>query len=222
MSVHPDELTGNEQAVLLALMAESGTVPNARLKDLGPVLTKPQRERLVAKSLIDVRGKPMTITLTDPGWRMCRAIIGTDAPTGVTGQKKVLYTVLKALDRYLVDADLPLAELIRPAEDTRAEPAGSTEAAGPTETPAGSAVGRIIHVYARLVERPGDWVGLTRVRAALPDVPRADLDRALQELYRDPRVSLVPEENQKTLTDDDRAAAVRIGNKENHVIAIRP
>lgn len=222
MSVHPDELTGNEQAVLLVLMAESGTVPNARLKDLGPVLTKPQRERLVDKFLIEVRGKPMTITLTDPGWRMCRAIIGTDAPTGVTGQKKVLYTVLKALDRYLVDVDLPLAELIRPADDTTAERAEPAEPVDPTETPPESAVGRVLHVYARLAERPGDWVGLTRVRAALPDIARADLDRALQELYRDPRVSLVPEENQKALTDDDRASAVRIGNKENHVIAIRP
>jgi hypothetical protein len=33
-------------------------------------------------------------------------------------------------------------------------------------------------------------------------------------------VSLVPQEDQKLLTDEDRAAAVRIGVKDNHLIAI--
>jgi hypothetical protein len=41
-------------------------------------------------------------------------------------------------------------------------------------------------------------------------------------LHRDPAVSLIPEENQKTLTDADRAAAIRIGNKDVHVMMIAP
>lgn len=207
MSVHPDELTGSEQAVLLVLMAECRPVPNARLKDLGPDLTKAQRENLQRKELIEVRGKPMVVELTDRGWRMCRAIVGTDAPSGVTGQKKALYTVMKSLGRYFDRADLAPGDVFLPAEQT--------ETAGRPDVPT-----LVRRAYDGLAAKPGAWVGLRRLRDALPDVSRADVDRELLRLYQDPEVSLIPEENQKTLTDDDHAAAVRIGNKDNHVIAI--
>jgi hypothetical protein len=39
-------------------------------------------------------------------------------------------------------------------------------------------------------------------------------------MYRSPGVSLIPEENQKTLTAEDRAAAVEIGDQDKHLIAI--
>jgi hypothetical protein len=39
-------------------------------------------------------------------------------------------------------------------------------------------------------------------------------------MYRLPGISLIPEENQKTLTDQDRAAAVAIGDQDKHLIAI--
>lgn len=203
MSVHPDELTGNEQAVLLVLMAECRDVPNARLKDLGPELTKTQRENLQRKGLIEARGKPMTITLSDRGWRMCGELIGTDAPAGVNGQKRALYTVLKSLRRYFDQ------------EELRPNAVFAAAAVEPIET-------RIHRAYSSLADRPGGWVGLRRLREALPDVTRAELDEELLRLYRDPRVSLIPEENQKTLTSADRDAAVRIGDKDNHVIAIHP
>ena len=41
-------------------------------------------------------------------------------------------------------------------------------------------------------------------------------------MYRIPGVSLIPEENQKVLTPDDRAAAVEIGDQDKHLIAIEP
>jgi hypothetical protein len=72
-----------------------------------------------------------------------------------------------------------------------------------------------------LVARPGGWLGLVKLRAELSDVPRADLDAALVRLYQAPGVSLVPEENQKTLTTADRAAAVEIGLQDKHLIAIQ-
>ena len=48
-----------------------------------------------------------------------------------------------------------------------------------------------------------------------------DLDEALTQLYRDGAVSLIPEENQKILTDEDRAAAVEIGDQAKHLIRDR-
>lgn len=208
MSVHPDELTGGEQAVLLVLMAECRPVPNARLKDLGPDLTKSQRENLQRKELIEVRGKPMVVELTEKGWRMCRAIVGTDAPSGVTGQKKAMYTVLKAFDRYLTDADLALADIITPAADEPAAVAGN------------DVEGRIRSVYAELANRPGGWVSLARLRGQLADVDRDDVDSVLRNLLRSRGISLIPEENQKVLTEADDVAAVVIGGEKNHLMAI--
>ena len=224
MSVLPDELTGTEQAVLLVLMAEAAPVPNPRLRDLGPELKKGHRDRLRDKGLIDVKpGTPMVLELTDAGWKLCRAIIGTDAPDGVRGQHKTLYTLMKALGRYLDHADLALADVFAPADDDAAVGV-STEGVAPERegTVGGDVEDRIRSAYRQLARRPGSWVGLVKVRSALPDVSRDEVDTALLRLYQAPGVSLIPEENQKTLTDADRTAAVRIGNKDNHLIAIEP
>jgi hypothetical protein len=217
VSVHPDELTGNEQAVLLVLMAECRAVPNARLKDLGPALTAEQRKKLLRKGMIEVRGKPMVVELTEPGWAMCRAILPARIPDGVTGQKKALYTVLRALDRYLADADLALADLIRPAD----EPAATTPPTAEPAAGAGDVEERVRTVYAQLAARPGGWVALTRLRSRLPDIPRDEMDGALRSLLRSRGINLIPEENQKVLTDADDDAAIIIGGEKNHLLAIR-
>jgi hypothetical protein len=204
VSVHPDELTGTEQAILLVLMAECRAVPNARLKDFGPELRKPQRDNLLRKKLIEVGGKPMVVELSEDGWAMCRKIIGSDVPErGVAGQGKAIYTLMKSLSRYFDRENLSLSEVFTPVEVV-------------------DVAARVRAAYASLADRPGAWVGLRRLRQELPDVPRVELDRELARLYREPGVSLIPEENQKTLTDDDRAAAVTIGDKDNHVMAIHP
>jgi hypothetical protein len=217
VSVHPDELTGNEQAVLLVLMAECRPVPNARLKDLGPDLTKSQRENLLRKKLIEVSGKPMVVDLTETGWAWCRAIIGTDPPSGVTGQKKTLYTVLKAIDRYLDGEDLALADVIREA----APPQRAESAAEPVSVGGDDVPNLVRTAYTELASRPGGWVSLTRLRGHLVDVPREDVDGALRDLLRSRDISLIPEENQKVLTSADDDAAIVIGGEKNHLMAIR-
>lgn len=214
MSVHPDELTGSEQAVLLVLMAECRPVPNARLKDHGPQLTRPQREKLRRKGLIEVTGNPMVVDLTDAGWRMCRAIVGSAAPDDVTGQKKTLYTLMRALDRYLTTADLSLADVMAPADVIA--PAD----AAPTSVPVPTVEDRVRSAYRDLADGPGAMVRLTRLRAALPEVSTDDLDAALRNLLHARHISLLPEENQKVLTDADDAAAILIGGQRNHLIAM--
>ncbi|MDZ7932176.1 MAG: hypothetical protein U5N21_19865 [Rhodococcus sp. (in: high G+C Gram-positive bacteria)] len=76
--------------------------------------------------------------------------------------------------------------------------------------------------YARLAREPGCTVRLSRLRNELRDIPRTDLDDALARLRRAADVSLIPEENQKTLTDEERAAAVVVGNQQNHLLSIEP
>jgi hypothetical protein len=220
VKVAPDELTGTEQAVLLVLMAECRPVRNPELKNLGPELKKDYRERLQRHGLIDVKaGSPMVLELTDDGWALCRALFGVEAPIGVRGQNKTLYTLMKAFGRYFDQADLSLADVFTPAA---AEPPGAAEPPAPVEPPGAvdGVEGRVRSAYDRLARRPGGWVGLRQLRHELADVPRADLDTALVALYQRRGVSLIPEENQKALTADDHDAAVRIGGQHKHLIAI--
>ncbi len=109
-----------------------------------------------------------------------------------------------ALGRYLHNAELSLADVFGSVDVQLAE----------------SIEDRIRSTYADLAPRPGGWVGLARLRAELSDADRGDVDSALRTLYRAPGVSLIPEENQKVLTAEDRDAAILIGDQSKHLIAI--
>ena len=206
----PTDLTGTERAVLIVLMAESRPVANPELAALGPALDKPGRDKLNALGLIEserVKGRYVH-ELTDRGWALCRDIVAAGPPPRSTGPAKTLYTVLGALGRYLQRSEVSLAELFWPAEASEAE------------TPQDRTLeDRVRVAYARLAPRPGGWVRLAELRAVLGDA-RGDVDTALTALSRAPGVSVIPEEDQKKLTPDDRAAAVMIGDRPKHLIAI--
>ncbi|MFI0454535.1 hypothetical protein [Actinomadura sp. 6N118] len=87
---------------------------------------------------------------------------------------------------------------------------GTAAASSPASAGAG-AEQQIRTAYARLASRPQEWVTLTALRAELPHIPREALDAELVRLALTPTVHLAPEANQRTLTDADRAAAVRSG-----------
>jgi hypothetical protein len=79
---------------------------------------------------------------------------------------------------------------------------------------------RIVNAYDALVGEPKGWVSLTDLRPFFGDVPRAAVDEALRKLSREPGVNIVPESNQKILTDEDTAAALHLGGQEKHLLAI--
>lgn len=204
MSVTPADLTGTERAVLLVLMAESRPVPNPDLAALGPTLDKAGRDKLNQLGLIESErtGGRFVHELTDRGWRLCREILSAGPPPRSTGPAKTLATFLGAFERYLQRADLSLADVFWPADDTP------------------SVDDRIRHAYTALTARAGAWVALTRLRTQLDDLPRTDIDHALSELYRSGAISLIPEENQKVLTAADHAAALDVGSQAKHLISI--
>ena len=144
----------------------------------------------------------MVLELTDRGWATCAAIIGAEVPPQSKGQGRALYTVLRALRRHFDRENLAPADVFVELDDTV-----DVEA-------------EVRAAYVRLASRAGGWVDLVRLRAELPDVSKHELDEALTRMYRIPGVSLVPEENQKTLTAEDRAAAIEIGDQAKHLIAI--
>ena len=69
---------------------------------------------------------------------------------------------------------------------------------------------------------PGAWVGLADVREQLAGTDRDALDAALRAMAGRDDVRIIPVANTKSLTARDRAAAVRIGNEDNHALAIGP
>lgn len=79
---------------------------------------------------------------------------------------------------------------------------------------------RIRTAYTTLATEPHAWVALARLRNALPDVPKSDLDATLKALSQESNLDLVPEENQKVLTAADHAASIRQGGQDKHLLSI--
>ncbi|PXW31083.1 UNVERIFIED_CONTAM: hypothetical protein DES50_106215 [Williamsia faeni] len=213
------DLTGTEMIVLLVLMAEGRGLTNTEIKERGPELKAPSRRKLNTRGLIDsdTSKVPHKHSLSDRGWAKCNELLGTTPPAGTTPQGKALFTVLAGLGRHFQRSDLRLADVFLPLEDSDHEdpvpPASSEQPAPDIET-------RVIDAYRSLAHRPGAWVSLRRLRPVLSDISRTDLDVALRSLYTRPGIMLIPEENQKTLTPDDRAAAVSIGDQDKHLIHV--
>ncbi|MFA3899748.1 helicase-related protein [Rhodococcus qingshengii] len=88
-------------------------------------------------------------------------------------------------------------------------------------SPAPSPTELVRDAYGRLAREDEAYVRLARIRADLDGTLTADqVTDALMELRRAGDVSLIPEENQKTLGPDDHAAAVSYGNQSRHLIAV--
>ena len=79
--------------------------------------------------------------------------------------------------------------------------------------------GRIAGAYLDLADETGrDLVSIRDLRERLAGrVP--DLDAKLIGMYREQEVNLLPQENQVALTASDRAAAIRCGGEDKHLIA---
>jgi hypothetical protein len=79
---------------------------------------------------------------------------------------------------------------------------------------------KVRDAVAKLTTRPGAWVNFTRLREELSDIPRDELDQTLFDMMSQDDVFLIPEANQKVLSEEDRAAAVHIGGEDRHLISI--
>ncbi|OZG29963.1 hypothetical protein BH683_006120 [Williamsia sp. 1138] len=214
------DLTGTEMIVLLVLMAEARGLTNAEIKERGPELrATPSRKKLNELGLIesDTSARPHRHALSDRGWARCNELLGTQPPAGTTPQGKALFTVLAGLGRHLHTSDLRLADVFAPPQDPVVVDEPVPDAAAQLE-PAVDI--RIVEAYRSLAAKPGAWVSLRRLRPALGDIERDVLDDALRSLYTRPGITLIPEENQKSLTPEDRAAAVSIGGQNKHLIYV--
>jgi hypothetical protein len=213
-----DNLKPSEAAMLLLLMAEAREIGNPELKDrYGVSLTGQSLKKLIDLKLIESRKGPRQAwfhQLSEQGWARCNE--GIDVG-GVRPRAAghALTAVLAGLQRYLNRKGLKMVHVY--AADTVAEPV----AARPDATSSGDLEADIRKAYGVLAAAPGDWVSLADLRPRLGDVDKNAVDRALTKMIEESSdVNLVPESNQKALTDAQRQAAVRIGDQNKHLISI--
>jgi hypothetical protein len=194
-------LTPRDRAVVMALMALSAEVTNRAFKErAGLTLEGEALRRLNKAGLVksSKRGSAYWHEVTEAGWAWCWAEMTQAAPDRSDSGTRSLYAVLAGLRRYLDAAGLKLADVF---------------GGDPLEA-------RIRAAYWQLAQAPGDWVGLAKVRSLLDGTPTEEVDDALRRLVRQPDVDIAPETDQRQLTPADRAAAVHIGGRENHLLKV--
>ncbi|MEU8328893.1 hypothetical protein [Micromonospora sp. NPDC048839] len=239
-------LTPNQINALVVLMVEARRVTNVELKELaGFTLTGQDNKKLVDLGLVDTdrTHRPFAHELTDEGWRVARQLHTAAPPKQGGSTTRSLFVVLsnlhRSLDRLRVShgdffkhteatapaTSEPRPEAPAPTAAAMTAPAAATVATAPAAAavPAAAEVEALVRsAYRDLAAAPGDWVGLADVRDRLADTDRAALDAALRAMVGRDDVRIIPVANTKSLTARDRAAAVRIGNEDNHALAIGP
>nr|MDT0660600.1 hypothetical protein [Micromonospora sp. DSM 115978] len=212
-----DDLTASESAILVVLMAEAREVLHTELGErYGLTVTKPQRDKLTRLHYVASRksGRTFALTLDDKGWVRMQHDLNF-AARGASALGAALTALHAGLrDRILARSDCATLTELFAVGDVRA----SASVAAPQ--PSGALSARVVSAYRALADEPGAWVSLRRLRPFFADVPRADLDDALRQLSRENGVNIAPESNQKTLTEADITAALRLGGQENHLLAI--
>jgi hypothetical protein len=197
----PDErLALRERCVLLVLMAEARELTNADLKAVaGLKLDGKFRVRLNELGLVasEKVGRAYVHSLGDAGALWCAEELTGTRPAGSGSAGGALYAILRGLRRHLDDTGHTLPEIFK------ADVQGQVEAA-----------------YADITGGSGESVRLAVLRKGLAGVPKGEVDRALELLSRRADVHVRAETDQKTLTDEDREAAVVLGGTARHRLMI--
>ncbi|MEU5903224.1 hypothetical protein ABZ780_02485 [Micromonospora sp. NPDC047467] len=215
-------LTPNQINALVVLMVEARRLTNVELRELaGFTLTGKDNKRLVDLGLVvtDRQHRPFAHELTDEGWRVVRQLHTAAPPKAAGSATRSLLTVLTNLHRSLDRLRLSHGDFFKQT-DGGAPVAATPEP--PARAPAVDVEALVRAAYRDLAAAPGAWVGLADVRDRLADTDRSAVDTALRAMVERADVRIIPVANTKSLTARDRAAAVRIGNEDNHALAIGP
>lgn len=214
--MHYDQLSMKERAALFALIAGENPVSNPELKErVGFTLDGKERRKLNDLKLVDSTrepGRAFVHELTDAGWRWVADELDLPRRAGAGSLESAFHAVLADLGRYLRASGLSLADFFKASHE-----AASEEPTVPRE-PA-DVEARILSAYRAVATEPAQFVKLTEIRQRLADVPRADVDAALDRMYRSQRINLIPQSGQRLLTAEDRKAALRIGEEDKHLVS---
>ncbi|MGC4851567.1 hypothetical protein ACLQ3F_30420 [Micromonospora sp. DT15] len=227
-------LTPNQINALVVLMVEARRLTNVELKELaGFTLTGKDNTKLVDLGLVDTdrTHRPFAHELTEQGWRVARQLHTAAPPKAGGSTTRSLFVVLSNLHRSLDRLRVSHGDFFKQTGATATVNEPRPEAPAPTvratvapaaPVSAAEVEALVRSAYRDLATAPGAWVGLADVRDRLADTDRAALDAALRAMVGREDVRIIPVANTKSLTARDRAAAVRIGNEDNHALAIGP
>ncbi len=196
-----------ERAAMIALMALNKETPNAELKRRYKLdVRKPARDKLNRAGLVQSRKlkRGYAHELTDAGWAWVVAELDKGAPDRAGSAGGALYALLNGLKVALDARGMLIQELFAPA----------------APGPAGSLRDRIREVYRNLASRPWDWVELRDLRAQLGDWPRSEVDLEITRMFREKDANLTLHEDRRRITQADRAAALRLGVDDMHLIGM--
>lgn len=208
-----DEFTARERAVLLALMSAARPMSNRDLQQLaGLRLDGKPRKRLTDRELVNSEkiGSSYVHELTKDGWEWCRKELTGDKPARAGSLGGALYAVLRGLAGHLDRAGLQLDAIFQSS-------AAGADASGPAA--AADVEAQVRAAYAKLARQPRDWVRLADLRPWV-GASRADVDVVLKQLSRSQQATVMPAQDQRTLTPADQEAAIRIGGENKHLISI--
>lgn len=195
----PESLGNPEKAVLIALLLAGREVSGPELKRRhGVEMRKPTRERLNTAKLVESnkKGRAYVHQITERGIEECEGVLASgERSTGTPALAGVCFELFVPLVAHLRQRGLGVADVLLESDIRRA--------------------------YGELSKRPQDMVSLVDLRSKLDGAAaRDDVDRVLRAMTRTGLVHLWPSSNRKGLTDDDRAAAVRIGSEDKHLMVI--
>jgi hypothetical protein len=197
----PETYAPSARAALLQLWLEDRVIPNVELtKQYKIELSKDDRNALNGDGLLESskEGRRLLHRITDKGIAWCTSdLMEGDAPSRIGPLARVHASVLRRVVRFVYERGF-LAEAIR----------------------AGDLESLIRQVYLDLGDGYQDWVRLAKVRPRLDGADRGEVDETLLKMVKDGDTHLVAGANRKVLTDDDHAAAIRIGGEDKHLMAI--
>lgn len=205
------QLSVKERAALFALLTEARPMSNLELEErVGFRLVGAPRERLNELRFVttDEKSRPFVHELTDAGLRWCANELTAPRHSDAKSIESALYAVLAVFGRYLQATGVSLADVVKVSQ----EPVPAPQKPADVEA-------RIMSAYHELAAEPADFVKLAGLRSRLADLPRADVDAALDRMYRSQRVNLIPQSSPRALSDADREAALRIGGQDKHLMS---
>ncbi|KWV32590.1 hypothetical protein AWV63_11490 [Micromonospora rifamycinica] len=209
------ELSSVERFVLITLMIKGSAVPNTYLRNVAGIsLSRPYRDDLRDRGFIAVTEKPLVLELTEKGWGQAIEELGGSVPPRAGAAGGALYIALGFLRSLLDHLEVAPSELFTlrfAASDATLAPAQ----AEPSTTTRLDVASAIREAYGT-VAQSGELLPLTQLRTAL----KSQIDATLVRMNREPGVQIIPNSQQGDLTAEDRAAAVRIGNQDRHLISI--
>lgn len=208
-----DNLNASEGAILLILLAENREIANVELKERFKVDLSGSDNKLKKLGYVASRkeGRRLMLSLTDAGWARCGQPMTFDSARpfalGIA-----LTMVLDAVHRDLEHTGRSLAMMLAPEQGSIGVTDGGVARADLLE--------QIRVTYKQFAAEPGDWVNIADIRETLSSVGRDEMDAALRELEQQRDVNVVPQANEKALSERTRRAAVIIGRQHKHFIAI--